>query len=129
MKLMMVAGMILFSNGIVAQEKGEKVDVKGERVELTPEQKAKQRTDKLKKELGLNEAQEKDIYAINLAHALEMQKLHAEHKAIKEKMKAERESTEQKIKAVLTAEQIVLFDQKKEDMKAKKEAHKSEHKH
>lgn len=129
MKVMMLLGMVVFSNGISAQEHVKKADAKGEKVEMTPEQKAKQHTDKLKKELSLTETQEKDIYTINLAHAIEMQKLREEQRVLREKMKAQREATEAKIKAVLTPEQVVIFDQKKEEMKAKKEAHKDEHKH
>lgn len=95
-------------------------DTKGEE-NLTPEERAKKRTEKMKTELTLSDAQTSEIYAINLEHITEMDKLREEQKALREKMKAEKEEARAKIKAVLTAEQNVIFDQKAEEHKKKQE--------
>lgn len=95
--------------------------------QLTPEEKATKRTEQMKKELSLSEDQTTKIYAINLAHIVEMEKLKEEQRLLKEKMKAERESTRLKIKEVLTPEQNVIFDQKAEEQKQKHEERKKAH--
>src|SRR5688572_7790136 len=68
---------------------------------LTAEERAEKRTEKMKSELGLTEVQYKEIYQINLAHILQMDKYRDEQRALKEKVKAERDATRTKIKGVL----------------------------
>lgn len=94
---------------------------------MTPEERATKRTEKMKAELSLSEAQTSEIYTINLAHIKEMDKLREEQKVLREKMKAEKEATRTKIKAVLTAEQNVIFDQKAEEHKKKQEEKRKQH--
>ena len=109
------------------------VNTSSENSPLTPEERATKRTEQMKKELSLSEDQSSKIYAINLAHIIEMDKLKEEQKALKEKMKAERESTRLEIKEVLTPEQNLIFDQKVEEQKQKREekrkAHQEQHHH
>jgi len=127
---MILAITILFmSNGIMAQETMPVRKAEGEKKhsEMSVEERAQKRTDKMKEELSLDSSQETKIYAINLAHIAEMDKLRAEQKALKEKVKAERENTRTKIKAVLTPDQIVIFDQKAEEHKKKQEERRTQH--
>jgi hypothetical protein len=93
---------------------------------MTPEERATKRTEKMKAELSLTEAQTTEIYSINLAHIKEMDKLREEQKVLHEKMKAEKEATRTKIKAILTAEQNIIFDQKAEEHKKKQEEKRKE---
>jgi periplasmic protein CpxP/Spy len=95
---------------------------------LTAEERATKRTERMKTELSLTTDQEKEIYTINLEHILQMDQLRAEQKALREKMHAEKEANRTKIKAVLTPEQNVIFDQKAEEHKQKQqERHKNRH--
>lgn len=95
--------------------------------QMTPEEQALKRTEKMKTELGLSESQEQEIYQINLAHLIEMNKLREEHKVLKEKMKTEKEATRKKIKSVLTPEQNAIFEQKEEERKKKVEEKRQNH--
>lgn len=114
MKMMMLALLMIVANITMAQE-GKEGD------SLTVEQRADKRTQKMKQELSLTEAQVKLIYDINLAHITKMEQYRAEMKILREKIKAEKESTRLKIKEVLTPEQNVIFDQKLEEHKKKEQ--------
>jgi periplasmic protein CpxP/Spy len=122
-QLMFAVMILMTSNELIAQETGsvKKTDKENQLTEATPEERAQKRTEKMKTELGLDASQESKIYAINLAHIVEMDKLKAEQKAIKEKIKAQQENTKSKIKDVLTPEQNVIFEQKVEENKKKQE--------
>lgn len=110
MTLFMTISVISFS-----QEPG------GENDKLTAEERANKRTEKMKSELSLTDAQTKSVYDINLAHILQMDKYREEQKALHEKMKAEKEATRAKLRGVLTTEQAVIFDQKAEEHKQRQE--------
>jgi len=125
---MLLSGILISSTGLMAQETIP-ADKEGQVKEGTAEERARKRTDQMKTELSLTEGQETQIYAINLAHIMEMDKLHEEQKALKEKMKVEREKTKEKIKVVLTPDQNVIFDQKVEEHKKKQEENKMNHQH
>lgn len=128
MRMMLLSGILISSTGLMAQETIP-ADKEGQVKEGTAEERARKRTDQMKTELSLTEGQETQIYAINLAHIMEMDKLHEEQKALKEKMKVEREKTKEKIKVVLTPDQNVIFDQKVEEHKKKQEENKMNHQH
>lgn len=98
-------------------------EAEGQGENLSPEERANKRTEKMKAELNLTEAQSKTVYDINLAHILQMDKYREEQKALREKMKAEKEATRLKLRGVLTTEQAVIFDQKAEEHKKKQEEH------
>lgn len=118
---------LTFVSPLMAQSTSEEENGGGEN--LTAEQRAEKRTEKMTTELSLTEAQKTKVYQINLEHIVQMDKYHEEQKALKEKMKAEREATRGKIKAVLTPEQNVIFDQKAEEHKQKQEDRHKECKH
>lgn len=96
---------------------------------LTPEEKAKKRTEKMTEILGLNDDQASKIESINLEHAIEMDKIKLEHKALKDKTKKQREATEINIKSVLTTEQQVVLDEKHEERRKKHEERKKNCQH
>ena len=70
----------------------------------TGEQMAQRKTDRMTEQLKLNEAQAKQVYAINLAQVREMI-------AQREKMEAARKAEAEKMKSILTTEQFVQWSQ------------------
>lgn len=114
MKMMMLSLLMIVANVTMAQE-GKDGD------SLTVEQRADKRTQKMKEELSLTDAQVKLIYDINLTHITKMEQYRAEMKILREKIKAEKEATRLKIKEVLTPEQNAIFDQKLEEHKKKEQ--------
>ena len=70
----------------------------------TAEQMAQRKTDRMTEQLKLNEAQAKQVYAINLAQVREMI-------AQREKMEAARKAEVEKMKSILTTEQFMQWSQ------------------
>ncbi len=126
MKAMALAAITVSFNAVMAQSGNEP-----EKPELSPEEKATKRTEQLKTELALSDAQTKQVYDINLAHILKMEEYRKEQQALREKIKAEKEATRTKIRSLLTTEQAVIFDQKAEEHKHKQEQRreKCQHEH
>lgn len=89
---------------------------KKERVEMTPEQKAQKRVDKMAESLDLTEAQKKKIYAIELENIKKAEETRAEMIALKEKARKQRQEGRAKIENELTQEQ----KEKLAELKAKK---------
>jgi protein CpxP len=85
-----------------------------------PEERAKQSTEKMAAELGLNDAQKAQILELNLDQAkkrqAEMERMAAERKEKMEAMKAHQE----KIKSVLTEEQLAKWDDIKLEQREKR---------
>jgi hypothetical protein len=81
---------------------------------VTPEERAAKRTERMKTELSLSEQQTKEVGALNLKHAQEMEALRAEAKQKRTAHKAA-------IKAVLTDEQRKLLEQKEQENKENKQ--------
>ena len=93
---------------------------------MSSEERAESRTKHMTKTLSLTDAQAKEVSAINIKHAKEMEKLHVEMKALKEKMKKEKEASRTQIDALLTDEQRAIVQQKHEERKKKKEEKKKD---
>ncbi len=70
----------------------------------TAEQMAQRKTERMTEQLKLNEAQAKQVYAINLAQIKEMI-------AQREKMEAARKAEAEKMKSILTTEQFMQWSQ------------------
>ena len=81
---------------------------------VTKEERAAKRTERMKTELSLSEQQTKEVGALNLKHAQEMEALRAEAKQKRAAHKAA-------IKAVLTDEQRKLLEQKEQENKENKQ--------
>ncbi|UKN03108.1 hypothetical protein K6119_06225 [Paracrocinitomix mangrovi] len=128
-RIAMIAACILISTSVGFSQDGKGLteeERKKEMNDLTPEEKAEKRTQKLTTELSLTDEQAVKIKAINLAHIKEMDKIHEEMKALRKKAKEEREKTKNEIEDVLTDEQKEKFEAKIEEHKKKREEHKKE---
>lgn len=131
---------ILLGGVATAQHRGGKTHKN-----VTPEVRAQKMTDRMAKELSLDEAQASKIQAINLEfldqrksgteakqecnepctcqkHNCDKSKKadKAEMKKVHEYMKAARESRDLKLKSVLTKEQYVQYEKNKEEQKKNK---------
>ena len=121
MKRMMIGmALALFTLGAAhAQDKQQK----------TPEERAKNQTERMTTELGLNADQAAKVEVINLKYAQQADKLRAEHKAdptaTKGKGSAMMDARMAELKGVLTPEQYAKHEKNVEAMKEKrKEEHK-----
>lgn len=84
---------------------------RGQRQQMTPEERAKQRVEQLKKELSLTETQEKQVYDLQLKMATEMQAMRGEGQQMdREKMTAQMEKRQKEesaaMEGILTKEQF-----------------------
>lgn len=70
----------------------------------TAEQMAQRRTDRLTRELGLNQTQAKEVYALKLQQMQQMQ-------SMREQMRKNRSAAAEKMKSVLTPEQFAKWSQ------------------
>lgn len=125
---------LLFSIAVVGQN--DFGWSQGKKASKTPEEKAQKQTEWMKKDLGLNETQAKQVSEINLKYAKEAEARKAAHKAEqvknKEARKAEHDAhkakKEAELKKVLTPEQYSTFETKRAERQAKHEAKKAERK-
>lgn len=97
-----VTALCLMAGTSVFAQQQNKPDAPKERP--TAEQMAQRKTDRMTEQLKLNEAQAKQVYAINLAQIKEMI-------AQREKMEAARKAEAEKMKSILTTEQFVQWSQ------------------
>ena len=95
-------------SAVFAQETPVKVEQ--ERVKLSPEEKAKKKTQKMKSELGLTKAQEEKIYVANLEHARAMEDLRKEKEALRARQKDLRHSHKSQVTSILTKEQNIKLE-------------------
>lgn len=93
---------LLAAPGAFAQNQNCKSDMPKERP--TVEQTAQRRTERMTRELGLDEAQAKKVYALNLEQAQQMEA----HRA---QMLKERRENAARMKSVLSAEQFDKWSQ------------------
>lgn len=93
---------LLAAPGAFAQNQQRKSEMSRQRP--TVEQMARHRTERLTKELGLNETQAKEVYAINLKQQQQMEA----HRA---QMSKERRAEAEQMKSVLTADQFAKWSQ------------------
>ncbi|NHM00845.1 hypothetical protein [Flavobacterium difficile] len=129
-KKLVVAVALVFSIGISAQERKEKIK------NATPEERIAIRTDKLTEELGLDENQKKKVSEILVSQQKENQALREDIKKEKEKVRAEaieamkkqQATLKAKMKTVLTEEQFkkweALQNENKEKIKKVRKAKK-----
>ncbi|MEI3554033.1 MAG: DUF4890 domain-containing protein [Alistipes senegalensis] len=97
-----VTALCLMAGTSVFAQQQNKPDAPKERP--TAEQMAQRKTDRMTEQLKLNEAQAKQVYAINLAQIKEMI-------AQREKMEAARKAEAEKMKSILTTEQFMQWSQ------------------
>lgn len=105
-KVIAVGLMIFFSINLLSAQKGKN--------NISPEERAKKRTERMTETLSLTADQAAKIGAINLESAKEMKAIKESSKdkaAGKEAVKALREDTSTAIKALLTTEQLAKFNE------------------
>jgi protein CpxP len=88
---------------------------------VTPEERAAKRTERMKTELSLSEQQTKEVGALNLKHAQEMDVLQKQMEALREEMKQKRDAHKAAIDGVLTEEQRKILQAKIEERKENQE--------
>jgi hypothetical protein len=106
-------GLMFFVGSVVAQHprRGERTDA---------EARAKHQTERLTKDLGLNETTSKKAFDLALARAKKMDEIMASSAERLEKMKlgkANQETFENKMKEILTADQFKKFKEIQEEQK------------
>lgn len=113
-KLVLVFGMValVFSQSI-AQEVA-----KNERKSWTPEERAEKMTSRMAAELELNEKQQKEIYAVNMKRANDMQAHREQMKAQRGQMKEKQANYQAEIEKSLTDAQKAKLAEKKENRKS-----------
>ncbi len=84
---------------------------------VTPEERATKRTERMKTELSLSEQQTKEVGALNLKHAQEMDVLQKQMEALRAEMKQKRDAHKTAIDSVLTEEQRKILQEKIEERK------------
>ena len=115
-----------------ADEPSQAVQIKnkgGEQPKKTPEERAKQQSQKMAVKLGLSEDQKEKVYKLSLLSARKMDQLRAradnEREAKKAQAKQIQEENDSALKNdVLTPEQYAKYVQMKEDQKKKMGEHK-----
>lgn len=100
---------------------------KGENAPKTPEEKAKQRTERMVEELGLDAAQQEKVASINLRFAQAMQDVDAikDETTRKGRESALKTSRDNNLQSVLTQQQYDKMIKVREERKAKKGAAKA----
>lgn len=114
-------GMVIaLSSTTFAQDRQDKENrpTKEEKKNMSVEERAKHKTDRMTKQLELSEDQAKQVYDINLDFEKENKALKAEAKKIKEKSKAKRLARKTEIEKILTPEQQAKVD----ELEAKRKA-------
>lgn len=99
---------------------------KEKKPELSIEEKADKRTEKMTKELGLSEEQAKKVKALNMEHIQKMEETRAKMEAAKKEAHQNREEHEAALKTILTPEQAARLDEIKAEQKEKR-AEKQKH--
>jgi len=100
-----------------AQDQPQKVK-KEDRKNMSTEERAKHKTDKMTKLLKLSEVQTKQVYDVNLKFENEVKAIRTEAKKIKEAVKVKRLAKRTEIEKILTPEQL----EKVKEMEAKRKA-------
>jgi hypothetical protein len=88
---------------------------------VTPEERAAKRTERMKTELSLSEQQTKEVGALNLKHAQEIDVLQKQMEALRAEAKQKRTAHKVAIKTVLTDGQRKLLEQKEQENKETKQ--------
>lgn len=116
MKTVTIALALLLGSVSFAQvEEGKRKEDK-----LSVTEKAEKRTQKMTDLLNLSEDQKEKVYAINLKHVQEMEKLKQEKDELRNKMKASHDFAKKEFDKILSNEQQSILKEKKEEMKKKK---------
>lgn len=109
-KGILILGLAVLSFNSFAQEKEP----------MSAEERGKKMTEKMKKELDLNDDQTKKIEVVNVETIKKKRELDKEIKALKAKVKKIKEDQKKKYKEILTPEQYEKLQQKVKERKEKR---------
>jgi len=91
----------------------------------TPEEMAKRQTEQIKEKCGLDKAQEKKVYDLNLENSKQMAKMRSDmqggggpNEGMREKMTKMREDQNKEMKKILSADQYVKYEKYLEERRA-----------
>jgi hypothetical protein len=119
-KLMMALAVMTMGMTAFAQESPA---AREDRPRMSTEERAKARTQRMAKDLGLSAEQLARVEALNLKHAKEGEAMRAsdekERAMRRAEMKDRKAAYETELKTVLTPEQFTKWEAKKDEMKAK----------
>lgn len=123
MKKMIVAmAALMLMIGTGAEAQGRKNDMRGE--PPTPEQVAQKRTERMTRDLSLNEEQAKQVYNLTLEQARKGAQFRTQADAARaehmERMKAAREAEATQMKTILTSEQYAKWQENQDKMMRRK---------
>jgi periplasmic protein CpxP/Spy len=113
-KLVLIFGMVAL---VFSQSMAQEI-AKNERKSWTPEERAEKMTSRMALELELDEKQQKEIYAVNLRRANDMQAHREEMKSQRGQMKEKQSAYQAEIEKSLTEEQKAKLAEKKESRKS-----------
>ncbi|MCB9225244.1 MAG: DUF4890 domain-containing protein [Crocinitomicaceae bacterium] len=91
--------------------------------DMSPEERAEKRTEKMAEMLDLTADQKEKILKLNLEHAKEMESIKAEGEKLKEKAKNERDSNKKAVESILTDEQKKILEEKEKEREEKRKEH------
>ncbi len=94
----------------------------------TPEERAKQKTERMTKELSLDARQQKVVYEVTLEQMKNMDHVRAEREETRSKAIATRDLSEEKIAEILNEEQKALWEKQKAAHQEKRMERRSERK-
>ncbi len=109
---------------LIALIMGVMVGTAQNRQNSTPEEMAKSQTAQIKEKCGLDSAQEKKVYDLNLKSSKEMAKMRSESQgsgdrdAMREKMTKMRDEQNKEMKKILTAAQYTKYEKYQEERRA-----------
>lgn len=94
--------------------------------DFNPEEMAKRQTQELKEKLGLDKAQEKKVYDLNIASGKKMsamrdQMMNGDRDAMREKMTKMREEQNKEMKKILTEAQYKKYEKYLEERRAQRQ--------
>ena len=100
---------------------------KQDRQKKSPEERAKQMTEKLDAKLNLTEKQESEIYQFNLDHSKKMEKMRSSNQDLKksrmEDHKEMKADNEKKMEKILNTDQMKTYRQLQDNAKSKMKKH------
>lgn len=101
-----------------------------ERAKLTPQQRAEKHTERMTKQLSLDDSQKAKVYEINLGTAMKNERVRTNTELTpegkKEKIKSHQDTRMEQLKGVLTAEQYKKLETQQAERQLKRSAKKQE---
>ncbi len=117
-----LVGCVALGNTAIGQDVPPPPPCKKEKKsDMTPDERAEKRTEKMKEELGLSDEQAVKVKELNMNHIQEMEQIRGEMKALRDRKKEMHKEHEGALTGVLTPEQKKIHDQKMAEHKAKRE--------